>query len=75
MNINVMDVEALEQLKASGAEIIRVDQAYIDGVAKATKAWEDKYMAEGGWFQKVVQSQRDFVKKWGPASQYRSEFR
>jgi TRAP-type mannitol/chloroaromatic compound transport system substrate-binding protein len=75
MNINVLDVEALDKFKKDGVEIIRVDQAYIDGVAKATKTWEDKYMAEGGWFQKVVQSQRDFVKKWAASSQYRSEFR
>ena len=55
MNINVMDVDALEKLKAEGVEFIRVDQGYIDGVAKATKAWEDKYIAEeGGWFKKVV---------------------
>ena len=75
MNINMLDVEALGKLKAEGAEIIRVDQAYIDGVAKATRAWEEKYMAEGGWFAKVVQSQRDFAKRWKPASQYRSELR
>jgi len=75
MNINVMDVEALDKFKAEGAEVIRVDQAYIDGVAKATKAWEDKYMAEGGYFAKAVESQRAFVKKWLPATQYRSEFR
>jgi len=75
MNINVLDVEALEKFKTEGVEIIRVDQAYVDGVAKATRAWEDKYMGEGGYFQKAVQSQRDFVKKWAPASQYRSELR
>jgi TRAP-type mannitol/chloroaromatic compound transport system substrate-binding protein len=75
MNINIMDVEALEKFKSEGVEIIRVDQSYIDAVAKATKAWEEKYIAEGGWFKKVVESQRAFVKKWAPASQYRSEFR
>ena len=75
MTINMLDAEALGKYKAEGVEIIRVDQAYIDGVAKATKAWEDKYIAEGGWFKKVVEHQRDFVKKWAPSSQYRSEFR
>lgn len=76
MAINMMDAEALGKLKEAGAEIIRVDQAYIDGVAKATRAWEDKYIAQdGGWLKKVIESQRDFAKKWAPASQYRSELR
>ena len=76
MNINMLDVDALEKLKGEGVEIIRVDQAYIDGVAKATVAWEEKYIAaEGGWFKKVVESQRAFVTKWAPSSRYRSEFR
>jgi TRAP-type mannitol/chloroaromatic compound transport system substrate-binding protein len=76
MAINMMDAEALGKLKEAGAEIIRVDQSYIDGVAAATRAWEDKYMAQdGGWLQKVIESQRAFTKKWAPASQYRTELR
>jgi TRAP-type mannitol/chloroaromatic compound transport system substrate-binding protein len=75
MHVNVLDVDALGKLKAEGAEIIRVDQSYIDGVAKATRDWEDKYMAEGGWFKKVVEHQRAFVERWKPSHQYRSEFR
>jgi hypothetical protein len=76
MAINMMDAEALGKLKEAGAEIIRVDQSYIDGVAAATRAWEDKYIAQdGGWLQKVIESQRAFAKKWAPASQYRSELR
>ena len=75
MNINVMDVDALEKLKGEGVEFIRVDQSYIDGVAKATRDWEDKYIAaEGGWFKKVVEHQRAFVTRWKPSQQYRSEF-
>ena len=67
---------ALEKLKAEGVEFIRVDQSYIDGVAKATRDWEDKYIAaEGGWFKKVVESQRAFMVRWKGATQYRSEFR
>ena len=68
MNINVMDVDALEKLKAEGVEFIRVDQFYVDGVAKATQEWEDKYIAEeGGWFKKVVEHQRAFVARWKPS--------
>jgi TRAP-type mannitol/chloroaromatic compound transport system substrate-binding protein len=76
MTINMLDAEALGKLKAEGAEFIRVEQSYIDGVAKATREWEDKYIAsDGGWFKKVVEHQRAFMEKWKPSSQYRSEFR
>ena len=69
MNINLMDVDALVKLKAEGVEFIRVDQGYIDGVAKATHEWEDKYIAaEGGWFKKVVESQRAFMERWKPSA-------
>ena len=68
MNINLMDADALDKLKAEGVEFIRVDQGYIDGVAKATREWEDKYIAaDGGWFKKVVESQRAFMERWKPS--------
>ena len=58
------------------SEIIRVDQSYIDGVGKATKEWEDKYIAsDGGWFKKVVEHQRSFMTRWKQTNQYRTEFR
>jgi TRAP-type C4-dicarboxylate transport system substrate-binding protein len=76
MNINLMDADALNKLKAEGVEFIRVDQSYSDGVAKATREWEDKYIAaDGGWFKKVVESQRAFMARWKPSAEYRSEFR
>jgi TRAP-type mannitol/chloroaromatic compound transport system substrate-binding protein len=76
MNINMLDADAMAKYKAEGVEIIRVDQGYIDAVAKATRDWEDKYIAsDGGWFKKVVEHQREFMKKWSTSSQYRSEFR
>ena len=76
MNINLLDADALDKLKADGVEFIRVDQSYVDGVAKATQEWENKYIAaEGGWFKKVVEHQRAFVERWKPTNRYRSEFR
>ena len=76
MAINMLDADALEKLKAAGAEIIRVDQSYIDDVAKATREWEDKYIAsDGGWFKKVVEHQRAFMTVWKQTNQYRTEFR
>jgi TRAP-type mannitol/chloroaromatic compound transport system substrate-binding protein len=76
MTINMMDADALEKYKAEGVEIIRVEQSYIDGVAKATREWEDKYIAsDGGWFKKVVEHQRAFMARWKGSTQYRTEFR
>lgn len=76
MNINVMDADMIAKYRSEGAEIIRVDQSYIDAVAKATRQWEDKYIAaDGGWFKKVVESQRAFMERWKAATEYRSEFR
>ena len=76
MAVNMMDADALEKLKAAGAEIIRVDQSYVDDVAKATREWEDKYIAsDGGWFKKVVEHQRAFMTVWKQTNQYRTEFR
>ena len=68
--------DALEKLKAAGSDIIRVDQSYIDGVGKATKEREDKYIAsDGGWFKKVVEHQCVFMTVWKQTNQYRTEFR
>jgi len=67
---------ALGKLKAEGAEFITVEPSYIDAARKATRAWEDKTVAaEGGWFKKVLDNQRAFVKQWETASQYRSELK
>ena len=76
MNINLMDADALDKLKAEGVEFIRVDQSYIDGVAKATREWEDKYIAaDGGWFKKVVEQPARVHGAVEATNQYRSEFR
>ena len=76
MKFNNDDTVALGKLKAEGAEFVTVDQSYIDGVAKATREWEEKTAAaEGGWFKRVLEHQRAFVKQWQTAGQYRSEIK
>ncbi len=76
MKLNTDDIAALAKLKAEGVEFIYVDQGYIDGVKKATRAWEDKYAAsEGGWFTKVLDHQRAFAQQWEFAKLYRSELK
>jgi TRAP-type mannitol/chloroaromatic compound transport system substrate-binding protein len=76
MQFNNEDTIALAKLKAEGAEFITVEPSYIDAAKKATREWEDRTAAaEGGWFKKVLDSQRAFVRQWESASQYRSELR
>ncbi len=76
MQFNNDDTVALGKLKAEGAEFITVDPSYIAAAREATRAWEDKTSAaEGGWFKKVLDSQRAFVKQWQAATQYRSEIK
>jgi TRAP-type mannitol/chloroaromatic compound transport system substrate-binding protein len=75
MKFNNDDTVALGKLKSEGAEFITVEQSYIDGVAKATREWEDKTAAENPWFKKVLDHQRAFVKQWAVAKDYRSELK
>jgi TRAP-type mannitol/chloroaromatic compound transport system substrate-binding protein len=76
LKFNNDDTVALGKLKAEGAEFIMVEPSYIEAARKATRAWEDKTSKElGGWFTKVLDSQRAFVKQWEVASQYRSELK
>lgn len=76
MRFNNDDTIALRKLKEEGAEFITVDPSYIEAAKKATREWEDSTAAkEGGWFKKVLDSQRAFVEQWKTASQYRSEIK
>jgi hypothetical protein len=76
MKFNNDDTVALGKLKAEGAEFITVEPSYVQAAKQATRAWEDKTSKElGGWFTKVLESQRAFVKQWEVASQYRSELK
>jgi hypothetical protein len=76
LKFNNGDVDALVQLEQAGNEIVVVDDAFIEAAKDKTRAWEDRTVAElGGWFERVLTSQRDFVKRWENASLYRSELK
>ncbi|MEM7774091.1 MAG: TRAP transporter substrate-binding protein DctP [Pseudomonadota bacterium] len=76
MTFNNEDTIALTKLKEEGATFVTVDDSYIAAVKAATRKWEDKTAAdEGGWFEKVLKSQRAFVKQWETAGEYRSEIK
>lgn len=76
MKFNNDDTIALRKLREDGAEFITVDPSYIETARRATREWEDSTAAaEGGWFQKVLDSQRAFMKQWETASEYRSELK
>jgi TRAP-type mannitol/chloroaromatic compound transport system substrate-binding protein len=76
MKFNNDDTVALGKLRADGAEFMTVDASYIAAARKATREWEDKQAAaDPKWFKRVLESQRDFVKQWEPAREYRSELK
>ena len=76
LKFNNGDVDALVKLEEEGNEIVVVDDAFIQAAKDKTRAWEDRTMTElGGWFEKVLASQRAFVKRWENASLYRSELK
>ena len=76
MSFNNDDVKALDKLKATGVEFIKVDPSYIAGTRKATQEWEDRTAkAEGGWFARVLAHQREFLKTWDNAGMYRTDLR
>ncbi|MBL6927777.1 MAG: TRAP transporter substrate-binding protein DctP [Rhodospirillales bacterium] len=76
MMFNDGDVEALRTFQKAGNELVIVDDAFKQAKEKATNAWIDKTKKElGGWFAKVVDSQRAYYEKWSTASLYRSEIR
>ena len=76
MKFNNDDTVAMRQLAEEGAEFITVEPSYIEAVQSATRDWEDKTAAaEGGWFARVLESQRAFVEQWETAGSYRSEIK
>ncbi len=76
LRYNNTDVEAIGKLKSEGVEFVVVDKSVIAAVHKETRDWANKTAAaEGGWFAKVLESQRVFMKRWEAAPLYRSELK
>lgn len=77
MEINRMDMDALETYRKEGITIMRVDDSYLEAWKKATRAWEDKYAADPKevWFKKVLDHKRAFEARWENSKNYRRDLR
>ena len=76
MMFNNGDVDAMRDFIKEGNEIVVVSDDYKAKVREATNAWIDKTIQEeGGWFKKVVESQRKFMQRWETAPIYRTDLR
>lgn len=66
------DAAAYKFYEESGNEIVVVDDEVIAKSQELAQAWADKTSAElGGWFTKVLESQRAYQKLWANAHKYR----
>ena len=66
------DADAYQFFLDAGNEYVFVDDEVLDKVGELTLAWEDANSAEiGGWFAKVLESQRAYKAKWANAHIYR----
>lgn len=66
------DADAYQFFKDEGVEFIVVDDEVLAKSAELTRKWEDATAAElGGWFAKILESQRAYSAKWSNAHEYR----
>jgi TRAP-type mannitol/chloroaromatic compound transport system substrate-binding protein len=66
------DAPAYEFYLSSGNEIVVLDDEVIKRARELSYAWADRVAAEeGGWFQKILDSQRAYEKAWANAYKYR----
>ena len=73
MTFNDEDAVALRKFQEEGNELVVVDDDFKAAKEKATNEWIDKTSKElGGWFTKVVESQRAYHEKWKTARTYRT---
>jgi TRAP-type mannitol/chloroaromatic compound transport system substrate-binding protein len=66
------DAKALEFFRKNGNEIVELDPEVQYAVRERGAAWADKTKAGNPWFEKTLQSQRDFEKLWAEAPRYRN---
>ncbi len=67
-----LDAEAYDFYLKSGNEIIVVDDEVITKTQELAAAWADKVAKEqGGWFARLLESQRAYQKRWANAYKYR----
>jgi TRAP-type mannitol/chloroaromatic compound transport system substrate-binding protein len=66
------DSAAYKFFKDSGTEFVTVNDEVLNKAAELTVEWEDKTAAElGGWFSKVLTSQRAYQASWANSHEYR----
>lgn len=66
------DAAAYAFFKDAGTEFVVVDDEVLDKVSELIVAWEEANAAElGGWFAKVLESQRAYQAQWANAHEYR----
>lgn len=65
------DLDVFQQYKDGPNEIVQLDPGFIDAVMEETKKWEDEISGDNAWFERVVDSQREFRSKMRLWAEYR----
>ena len=71
LNSSAADLDAFRELQEGPNEIVELDPAFIDKAQEVTRQWADEQAAQNPWFEKVLQSQRDFKNKLKAWDEYR----
>ncbi|HET8791960.1 MAG TPA: C4-dicarboxylate ABC transporter substrate-binding protein [Modicisalibacter sp.] len=71
LNSSAADLDAFRKLQEGPNEIVELDPAFIDKAQEVTRQWADEQAAQNPWFEKVLQSQRDFKNKLKAWDEYR----
>jgi len=71
MSISHDDSQAFLDMIASGNEVVRLDQAFIDAAKKATATWAEAQGTDNAWFAKVWENQVAYSNTWDQAAGYR----
>jgi TRAP-type mannitol/chloroaromatic compound transport system substrate-binding protein len=66
------DAKALEFFRKNGNEIVELDAELQYAVRERGHAWADKTKAGNPWFEKTLNSQRQFEALWKDAPRYRN---
>ena len=65
------DLAALEEMRASGNEIIILGPEFIKVANQAANEWADEQAAEDEWFQRVLEHRRNFQREMESWPQFR----
>lgn len=65
------DIEGWDELKASDAEFVQLDDSFIAAAQEASFAWAEEKAAENEWFKRVYESQRALQDKLSDWQEFR----